>query len=300
MIIASTIILFCVTCGGILFLHLLKKHQHRKLIEVQRSLEKLVALKDLLIHIQQHRGLSTSVLHGNESLKRNLEAKKNTLQGLWKGLLDNYPELFKDSLFEGIYSHWQRLEIRCLELSSSNNIEQHNRLITNLLYLIENQAEENRLLIHFTRQADLEVIWKELLETIEAIGQTRAIGMGLVSEGKSTAVERIQLKYLSDRVCSRLQTLNSAFMHTAASASESETYGNFSASACIKTAESKINELQTFINKNLLKAEIGNISGEQFFQLASSAIEPLDTLFNLSSRTIKERCMLKIKDGSND
>ncbi|WP_156491858.1 MULTISPECIES: hypothetical protein [unclassified Oleiphilus] len=63
----------------------------------------------------------------------------------------------------------------------TNNIEQHNRLIINLLYLIENQAESYLPMLSFGRDSGLDVIWKELLETIEAIGQTRAIGMGVVS-----------------------------------------------------------------------------------------------------------------------
>lgn len=276
--------------GILLMVFALRKHRKQTLEEVQRSLAKLVALKDVLIHIQQHRGLSTSVLHGDDLLKENLLTKKNTIHALCQSLVNRYPELLKDALFEGIYNHWQRLDKRCLELSASNNIVQHNRLITNLLYLIENQAEENRLLMQFTREAELEVIWKELLETIEAIGQTRAIGMGLISEGKSTAVERIQLKYLSDKVCSRLKTLSTSLAKSVRSNPYNESTANVDSERYITAAQTKITELQTFIDESLLKHEIKGISGEHFFQLASSAIEPLDTLFNISSNRIKELC----------
>jgi len=63
----------------------------------------------------------------------------------------------------------------------------------------------------------------------------------------------------------------------------------------IKTADAKIAELHAFIHKNLLQPKINTISGEDFFQLASSAIVPLNALFNLASNTLKEQCCLKSK-----
>ena len=130
---------------------------------------------------------------------------------------------------------------------------------------------------------------------IEAIGQTRAIGMGLVSEGKSTAVERIQLKYLNEKVRTQFQALNLSFIGESATLNTSQTQGAFIAGPFIKTADVKITELQAFINKNLLQANINNISSEQFFLLASSAIEPLNSLFNLALNTLKERCSMTNK-----
>lgn len=287
--------LLVAVCCIVVFLTQLKKRHAVKLAKLQLCMTKLATLKDLLIHIQQHRGLSTAVLHGDVSLKMTMQSKKSTVTSLYIALAHDYPELPKDDLFEGISSHWQRLESRCLGLSASNNIEQHNRLIINLLYLIQNQAEDNRLLMRFSRESGMEVIWKELLETIEAIGQTRAIGMGLVSEGKSTAVERIQLKYLNDKVRTQFQALNLSFIGESGTLNTSQEEGAFIAGPFIKTADVKITELQAFINKNLLQANINNISGEQFFLLASSAIEPLNGLFNLALNTLKERCSLTNK-----
>ncbi|MFT5717315.1 MAG: hypothetical protein ACI9T7_001506 [Oleiphilaceae bacterium] len=282
-------------CCSVLFMYQLKKNQRLKQADVQRCLTKLEVLKDLLLHIQQHRGLSTGFLHGDVSLKLNMMSTMNTVKNLWLSLARDYPKLTQDALFEGVSSHWQRLESRCLELTASNNIEQHNRLITNLLHLIENQAEENRLLIRFSRELGLNVIWKELLETIEAIGQTRAIGMGLVSEGKSTAVERIQLKYLNEKVLTRLVALNTSFAGDSGAVNASHVLEKCSVDPFIKTADAKIAELHAFIHKNLLQPKINTISGEDFFQLASSAIVPLNALFNLASNTLKEQCCLKSK-----
>lgn len=282
-------LLVAVCCLGV-FLNHLKKRQAVKQAKLQLCMAKLATLKDLLIHIQQHRGLSTAVLHGDLSLKTTMQSKMSTVTSLCLGLEHDYPELSQDDLFEGISSHWQRLESRCLALSPSNNIEQHNHLIINLLYLIQNQAEENRLLMRFSRESGMEVIWKELLETIEAIGQTRAIGMGLVSEGKSTAVERIQLKYLNEKVRTQFQTLNTSFIGESGTLNASQAEGASIAGPFIKTADIKITELQAFINQHLLQAKINNISSEQFFILASSAIEPLNGLFNLALTTLEQRC----------
>lgn len=116
--------------------------------------------------------------------------------------------------------------------------------------------------------------------------------MGLVSEGKSTAVEHIQMKYLNEKVRAQFQVLNLSFIGESGALNSSQAKGRLIAAPFIKTADVKITELQAFINKNLLQANINNISGEQFFLLASSAIEPLNELFNLALNTLKDRCSL--------
>ena len=121
--------LLVAVCCLVLFFTQLKKRQLVIQTKLQLCLAKLAKLKDLLIHVQQHRGLSTAVLHGDLSLKMTTESKMSNVTSLCLALSHDYPELPHDELFKGISSHWQRLGRRCLGLSASNNIEQHNRLI---------------------------------------------------------------------------------------------------------------------------------------------------------------------------
>jgi hypothetical protein len=156
-----------------------KKRKHIEALYTNIGLVK--NLKVLLIFIQQHRGLTTGYLHGDRSLDNAVRQAKQRVDNQWRVIENDHPLIIEDQLFEGISTHWKRLSFRWQQKAVTNNIEQHNRLIINLLYLIENQAESYLPMLSFGRDSGLDVIWKELLETIEAIGQTRAIGMGVVS-----------------------------------------------------------------------------------------------------------------------
>ncbi|MFT7185895.1 MAG: hypothetical protein ACI84K_001283 [Pseudohongiellaceae bacterium] len=265
-----------------------KKQQQIKKQNVRYCLHKLVQLKSLLILIQQHRGQSTAYLHGDQNVFLSILQLRKQVDKQWRTLSTDYPALTTDKLFEGIHNHWDRLKVRFEALQATNNIDQHNRLLNNLLYLIENQAEQNIALTKMSRAAGLGIIWKELLDTIEAIGQTRAIGVGIVASRKSTAVERIQLKFLVDKVNNRLNELEKS-LNTSKSLASKPTDINMAWSKAF-TQQAKINaeQLTLFINNQLLQDKVISISTEAFFNLASNTIKPLDEIFNQTSNRLME------------
>lgn len=252
----------------------LKKDQQDKQNQCKQCLDLLINLKILLISIQQHRGLSVGFLHGNASLRPKIRGLENAINQQWILVSQRFPKVRGQPLYEGISSHWGRLQTRWEQLSVSNNIEQHNRLITNLLYLIEDQAANNPHLLFQAKAAGLEIIWKELLETIEAIGQTRAIGMGVVNAGESKALDRIQLKFLIDKAITRLTQLDSRF------SSNEQIRGRLKGlKADLAKAKDQSYRLKAFIERYLLTQHCSEVSSDDFFQLATSVIEPLDALF---------------------
>ena len=276
-IILFVISFLCVVCVRYLAQ---KKLTHMKALHTNIKL--VQKLKVLLINIQQHRGLTTGYLHGDLSLDNAVRQAKMRVDNQWRTIENDHTLITEDKLFEGISTHWQRLSSRWQQ-SVVNNIEQHNRLIVNLLYLIENQAESYGPMLRFGRDSGLDVIWKELLETIEAIGQTRAIGMGVVSAGTSSAVERIQLKFLVEKVSSRLATLESSFNK------ESKVMENKHwARKFIREARDKADVLLVFIESSLLSGQTKSVSSETFFDLASAAILPLDELFVEAQQQIEK------------
>ncbi|WP_197481394.1 nitrate- and nitrite sensing domain-containing protein, partial [Oleiphilus sp. HI0086] len=278
-----TLSLVLIVIASVLVWFSTNRKKHAEKLELKNCLAQLNSLKSLLIQIQKHRGLTTGYLHGEKTLQADIKTVRADVNKLWASLVSNHPSLTKDKLFEGISSHWQRLETRALTIEANNNIDQHNRLITNLLYLIENQTEKNSLLVALSREAGLDVIWKELLDTIESIGQTRAIGMGIVSEGKSSALDRIKLKYLNDRVSTQFESLNKVFLERKPGEKRVIILDDKHSTSAIKNAQTKISELQSFIETKLLNSSVDSRSGADFFQLASAAIAPLNELFDLAS-----------------
>jgi len=155
----------------------------------------LKRLRTLLTYIQQHRGLTNSFLNGNLSVVndiRNLEelvfdeiAHLNAIEGWVK---DN-------NKWISIIDHWFRINSHYRTLESEANLKQHNTLIANLLYFIDDLADSHHLgKLGLIDAADTD--WRNLLFVAEYIGQVRALGVGALSKGYCSNVLRIQLNHL--------------------------------------------------------------------------------------------------------
>lgn len=274
-------LVICITLVvGVFALHR-KRQANEQRTDAKQCLEEIGALKSLLLLIQRHRGLSSGYLNGDQSLNEAICGTANKINDCWQHLHRSHAHLIQDSLFEGVQEHWQRLQSKWQDQEIENNIEQHNRLILNLLYLIENEAEHSSLLVRIGRSQGSDVIWKELLETIEAIGQTRAIGTSIVASGQSSAVDRIRLKFLLDKMSQHLDELEQSF----ASSENNDKQQHLS---FVTKAKQQARVLSQYVEANLTHQgptnqatsdNRGRYSSEHFFGLASAAIEPLDQLF---------------------
>lgn len=163
----------------------------------------LKRLRTLLMYIQQHRGLTNSFLSGNVSVAndiQNIEALvAREIADL--GAIDGW--IKENSKWDSIVDHWLRINANYKTLEAEVNLKQHNTLIANLLYLIDDLAYAHHLgklgLIDAT-----DTDWRNLLFIAEYIGQTRALGMGAVSKGYCSSVLRIQLNHLVVKIESNI------------------------------------------------------------------------------------------------
>ena len=281
-----TVLIVAILLGVMAFVsHRQKTIKHNS---VRLCIDKLGKLKTLLILIQQHRGLSTGFINGDTNLQTSIDIKRSELDRQWDLIERTFPEIKEDQLFSGIASHWQRLKTRWSKQTASNNIEQHNRLILNLLYLIENHAEQNIALAKFCRHSGLDVIWNELLDTIEALGQARAIGMSMVAAKQSSAVERVQLNFLLEKVTLRMNKLRECLVRPVSDDHSIKAIDKYWANDYLCKADKSVAVLFNLIEQHLFKNRIDDLASDHFFQLASAAIEPLDTLFTHATETIEK------------
>lgn len=204
----SFIFIFVVVPGVALFTAILGVIKRKKTEEklFRTGIAYLKRLRSLLTYIQQHRGLTNSYLSGNlavsaEIAKIEVLIKKEIadLHSVEGWILDN-------SKWDSIVDHWLRIDARYKDIDAEANLKQHNNLIANLLYLIDDLAYAHHLgklgLIEAT-----DVNWRNLLFIAEYIGQARALGMGVVSKGFCTSVLRIQLNHLLVKIESNISPL---------------------------------------------------------------------------------------------
>ncbi|QFI40181.1 hypothetical protein FR932_01655 [Moritella marina ATCC 15381] len=192
----STVVLLALCCLAYLFLILQKQKQCRQQLQID-GLVKLNTIRKLLTRVQQHRGLSNGVLHGEEDLKPRLKKLADSIDAIQQDIGDNYPGLLAHDRWQAMLDHWQRLAVDCTNLHVRNNLEQHNKLVLNLLYLIDDIAFATKLhKLNNTHSESIQFLWQELLFTAESIAQIRALGTGIAAAKICTRAERIRLSYL--------------------------------------------------------------------------------------------------------
>ncbi|GIC76538.1 nitrate- and nitrite sensing domain-containing protein [Moritella sp. F3] len=195
--ILSGTLLFCTLLGfSFLLLQMQQQQQSRRQLQID-GLIKLNVMRKLLTRMQQHRGLSNGILHGEEDLKPRLIAVTEKVNQLNIEIADMYPDLSDNERWQAMRDHWQRLAADYFNLNIRNNLEQHNKLVLNLLYLINDIAFDNKLhQLNNNNSESIQFLWQELLFTAESIAKIRAIGTGIAAAKVCTRAERIRLSYL--------------------------------------------------------------------------------------------------------
>lgn len=161
----------------------------------------LQSLRVLLSHVQQHRGLTTGYLNGDKALEPKIFQLQRSVSQDINGISRVDAWMTENERWQNITQHWARLAGKFASNTTENNLNQHNKLIQSILFLIDEMAEEHDLLLVKSRNdKPLHFIWRELLMASECIGQARAIGSGVVAAKECDSVSRIRLNYLSQKI----------------------------------------------------------------------------------------------------
>ncbi len=259
---AVVIVLLAVTAG------LLVERRRARQQRQAKGLQWLASLRVLLGHIQKHRGLTTGLLSGNEAgMVAEIEGLQISVSRDLAAIAMVDLSIEENSRWQGITQHWARLAGNYRHAEPENNLTQHNHLIKNILYLIDDLAQECELLyLKNAANKPLHLYWRELLAAAEFIGQARAIGTGVAAAGSCDNVARIRLNFL----CEKIQT---------------NTRRLWSEIGCDKEQLGRINRLITCVNEHLMVTE-PDISPTDFFDVATDA---LDSLLEQFDRLIKEQ-----------
>lgn len=133
----------------------------------------LQAMRMLITHIQRHRGLSSGVLSGDRSLQPKLEEVRLQVSRDFEQIGSVGEWVKHHQGWQSITQHWARLAGNLHQLSVTRNMDQHNRLIKNVLVFVDEIAQEHHLQGASTFRAN---IWRDLLTLAEYVGQARAVG----------------------------------------------------------------------------------------------------------------------------
>lgn len=197
---AAFIFLFVVVPGIALLTALIGMIKRRK-SEKKLFREGIIYLKKLrifLMYIQQHRGLTNGFFHGNAALGADIEQLEKRIGEAILDIQSIDGWMQQNAKWESLIDHWQRIRSYFKSVNAEINLKQHNNLIANLLYLIDDLAYTHHL--GKLGILDTDVNWRKLLFVAEYVGQARALGTGAATKQVCTSVLRIQLNHLVTKI----------------------------------------------------------------------------------------------------
>ncbi len=148
------------------------RHQSARKLQMQ-GVVWLSAVRMLITHVQRHRGLASGMLSGESVLGVELESIQEQISRDFEHISSGGDWVQSHQGWVSITQHWARLAGNVSSLSAARAIDQHNRLIKNLLVFVDDIAGAH----HLRTLPGVRVnIWRELLTLAEFIGQLRAFG----------------------------------------------------------------------------------------------------------------------------
>lgn len=159
------------------------------------------SLKDLLAHIQRHRGRTTRFLGGDSTQFQSIEQVQRDISICVQSLERIPGDLAENSIWLELTQHWSRLSSNYRRLDAENNISQHTALIRSIFVLIEEVAANYGLRkVRIGNRVFTQAQWQEVLVAAEYLGQLRAVGSNLLSSDYAPLAARRRVLSLFSKV----------------------------------------------------------------------------------------------------
>lgn len=266
--IMTTPLLFLVGTAAALLLigaYLRKNRQNAVRLEVaEKALAGCHDLLELARAMQQHRGLSSGWLAGEQSFESRMQERRREIQRYLVSLTEvaemetampkscfTYHEL---TLFR---FQWRELVEDLPSMSIEQSIARHSQMISRILDWLSALGEARVKLAMTDRiTSGLVTNYIDRLPILaEYLGQLRAMGSGVAARQQCSPVARVRLRYLTSRAETLLKEAHTAFQDAKSDA-----------------AALAVGELLNTVRKELLDGAI-TLSADGYFQTATRAID---------------------------
>ena len=256
-----------------------RRSRRQKQQHIQLNIRQLALLRALIAGFQRHRGLSNGVLCGDNSLSQDLAETRQAL--------DRHSQAAQtlnsshSAAWNGLIDHWSRMR-EGRGSDPANNLAQHHLIIRNSIFLMEDVANEIDLSEGQASLAYLPCIWREVIQAAEWAGQARALGTGIAAAGRSSAEQRVRLRFLYQKI---QQLAGSAFATLQRHAAQHPQSAAFQ----LPQRAQAVEDLLNCIDHELLSKEQPVIAAKAYFQRATGAIDGLLALVDSALAQLEQR-----------
>lgn len=176
------------------------------------GLQILKPVNRLVQYTQQHRGLSSGVLNGNEAMRPVRAAKQQETGHILAEAEAILPQVLRDSArWKEIRTTWASIEAEGLGLSVEENLKRHTSMINELLIFMVDVSDETQLTLdpEIDSYYAMDTVVNKMPAMLEPMGIMRARGTGVLTSHELTSDTRRNIAALLERMNGTLRLQNS-------------------------------------------------------------------------------------------
>lgn len=238
--------------------------------------------KQLLLDLQQHRGMVNAFLSGDSSFKQKIEQKQAAIgQDIAALNVFHGQGLMTKKRWEDILTDWQALRAGCLALTAEDSFQRHSELVRAVLYSMGDIAERSQIVGMCAADfALVDALWSKLPAVAEGLGQARGLGSSVAVKKYCSSVARIKLRFLEEHVREIMGLVNNELAHAdlAQAGPLVQTW---------KETYSSVQEFLTLLDEKLIGAERPTIDAEHYFNAGTKALDAVFHVFDQASTALE-------------
>lgn len=238
--------------------------------------------KQLLIDLQQHRGMVNAFLSGDSSFKQKIEQKQAAIGQDISALNAFHGQgLMTEKRWESILNDWQSLRAGCLSLPAEESFRRHSELIREVLYSIGDVAERSQIVGMCAADfALVDTLWNKLPAVAEGLGQARGLGSSVAAKGYCSSVARIKLRFLEEHVRETMGSVNNELARASLTQTTSfvQTW---------KETHMAVHEFLTLLDEKLIGSERPSIDAGHYFNAGTNALDAIFHAFDQATDALE-------------
>ncbi|WP_239002950.1 methyl-accepting chemotaxis protein [Dechloromonas sp. TW-R-39-2] len=175
------------------------------------GLQMLKPMNKMVQFMQQHRGLSSGVLNGNEAMKEKRAAKeKDVAEAVLATDAGLSPTLRQMPAWKAIRDDWEAVRSQGLSWTPAENIKRHSQMIDKALVFMVEVADETQLTLDPAMDTYyfMDTVVTKMPAMLEPLGITRARGTGVLTKKELTGQQRVDVASLVAQMTSTLRAQN--------------------------------------------------------------------------------------------
>ena len=253
----------------------------------QLGLDLIPYLRLLLEFTPQHRGMVNAILQGDASFRSKIGSVQQHIEKNISLLIGQAKHTIPWEIqqrVDQIETYWKEIAKNYNHYSAADSFAQHTALISEILYLINDVAEESGILKCHTSQYELANAANTNLPLVtELLGQARGIGTGVAAKGEQSTADKIKLLYRLNKLKSVSDSISTTLKTTFSHKSSLNTYTNES----LQSSHYATTEFLNILDSEMVNSDYININAEHFYKAGTDAIQKNFGLLDTINQTIK-------------